>query len=83
MTMTGSSVPVHNALNPAWRETVLHFIHTRNWKDSVAQSVVDSAIHNATYIAGEKLRKLAPNTGAYINEVRCGLLLSSSGPKIE
>ncbi|KAG6364823.1 hypothetical protein INS49_006427 [Diaporthe citri] len=68
MTVTGSSVPVDNALNPAWRETVLHFIHTRSWKDDVPKAVVDSAYHNATYIAGEKLRKLAPNTGAYINE---------------
>ncbi|KAL1874322.1 hypothetical protein Daus18300_003686 [Diaporthe australafricana] len=68
MTMTGSSVPVDNALNPAWRETVLHFIHTRSWKDDVPQSIVESAFHNATYIAGAKLRQLAPNTGAYINE---------------
>ena len=75
MVMTGSSVPVDNALNPAWRETVLHFIHTRSWKDDVPQSVVDSAFHNATHVAGKLLRQLAPNTGAYINEVRSRLAL--------
>lgn len=62
MTMTGSLVPVDNAFNHAWRETVLRFTHTRSWKDDVLQSVMDSAYHNATYIAGQKLRQLAPNT---------------------
>lgn len=73
MTMTGGSFHVDNALNPAWREAVLHFIHTRSWKDDVPQSVVDSAYHNATYVVGGKLQQLAPTTSAYINEVRLGV----------
>lgn len=78
MTMVGSSVPVDNSLNPARRETIVHFIHTRSWKDGVPRSVVDSAFHNTPYITGEKLRQLAPSIGAYISEGSCSSSLPST-----
>lgn len=38
---------------------------------------MNSAYHNAPYIAGKKLRQLAPSTGAYINKGSCSSSLPS------
>ncbi|KAE8422984.1 hypothetical protein BDV36DRAFT_279501 [Aspergillus pseudocaelatus] len=67
-TMTGSKVPVDNALNPAWRDTVVHLISSQSWDDSLPQSIADQTIEDVTYIKGYALRQLAPGTGAYFNE---------------
>ncbi|GAB1209142.1 hypothetical protein APSETT445_007908 [Aspergillus pseudonomiae] len=68
-TMTGSRTPVDNALNPAWRDAVVHIITSQSWDESLTTAVADQAIHNMTYQKGYALRQLAPDTGAYFNEV--------------
>ncbi|KAI8250710.1 FAD-linked oxidoreductase ZEB1 [Colletotrichum sp. SAR11_239] len=66
--MIASSVPVDNALNPAWREAVVHFLVSRSWDDSAAYPQVAYALDDATDRVGGALRSLAPESGAYINE---------------
>ncbi|KAJ5018350.1 FAD-linked oxidoreductase ZEB1 [Colletotrichum sp. SAR 10_99] len=66
--LIASSVPVDNALNPAWREAVVHFLVKRGWDDSVAYPQVAYAVDDATDRVGGALRSLAPGSGAYINE---------------
>lgn len=75
MTMTGSSVPVDNALNlPGERLS-----STSSTREVGKTTCYDPrwAAPITMHIAGEKLRQLAPNTGVYINEVRCSSRLSS------
>ncbi|KNG90956.1 hypothetical protein ANOM_000697 [Aspergillus nomiae NRRL 13137] len=67
-TMTGSRTPVDNALNPAWRDAVVHIITSQSWDESLPPAVADQVIHNMTYQKGYVLRQLAPDTGAYFNE---------------
>ncbi|KAB8260903.1 hypothetical protein BDV32DRAFT_149063 [Aspergillus pseudonomiae] len=67
-TMTGSRTPVDNALNPAWRDAVVHIITSQSWDESLPTAVADQVIHNMTYQKGYALRQLAPDTGAYFNE---------------
>ncbi|CAG7966762.1 unnamed protein product [Penicillium nalgiovense] len=67
-TMTVSKVPVDNALNPAWRETVVHLITKQQWDDTLPEYVANETIHEMTYGKGYALRRLAPDSGAYINE---------------
>lgn len=69
-TMTGSKRPVDNALNPAWRESVVHLITTQSWDDTLSYASATKAIHDMTFKRGYALRELAPDTGAYFNEVR-------------
>ncbi|KAK2729117.1 FAD binding domain protein, partial [Colletotrichum kahawae] len=66
--MIASSVLVDNALNPAWRDAIVHFLVTRSWDDSIAYPQVAYAVDDATDRAGGALRSLAPESGAYINE---------------
>ncbi|OGM44436.1 FAD binding domain protein [Aspergillus bombycis] len=67
-TMTGSRTPVDNALNPAWRDAVVHIITSQSWDESLPPPVADQVVHNMTYQKGYALRQLAPDTGAYFNE---------------
>lgn len=68
-TMTVSKVPVDNALNPVWRETAVHLITKQQWDDTLPENVANETIHEMTYGKGYALRRLAPDSGAYINEV--------------
>lgn len=68
--MTGSKKPVDNALNPAWRDSVVHLITSQSWDDTLPQSIADRTVNDMTYKMGYALRQLAPDTGAYFNEVR-------------
>ncbi|KAE8331920.1 hypothetical protein BDV39DRAFT_167817 [Aspergillus sergii] len=67
-TMTGSRMPVDNALNPAWRDSVVHIITSQSWDESLPPAVAGQVVHNMTYQKGYALRQLAPDTGAYFNE---------------
>ncbi|KAL3492087.1 hypothetical protein BJX62DRAFT_236521 [Aspergillus germanicus] len=67
-TMTASKKPVNNALNPAWRDTVVHLITSQSWDDSVSEDVANHAIEEMTYGKGYALRQLAPDSGVYFNE---------------
>lgn len=82
--MTASWTPVDNALNPAWRETVVHLITSLSWDDSFSQEVKADMANDITYDKLSKLKQLDPDSGAYLNEVghdllpaktKCGYLL--------
>ncbi|PBP20351.1 FAD-binding domain-containing protein [Diplocarpon rosae] len=66
--VVASTVPVDNALNPAWRETVVHLQISRTWFDDMPAVDVQRTHFDITYSKGSKLRRLAPDTGAYYNE---------------
>ncbi|KAL4898509.1 hypothetical protein BDV59DRAFT_190246 [Aspergillus ambiguus] len=68
-TMTGSKKPVDNALNPAWRDAIVHVITGQSWDDTLSDELATKAFHDMTYKRGYALRQLAPDTGAYFNEV--------------
>jgi len=68
-TATGSSVAVDNGLNPAWRDTIIHFIANEAYPADVSSELADAITSDMSDTA-YKLRELAPDSGAYINEVR-------------
>lgn len=67
--MTGSATPVDNALNTAWRDSVVHLIVQQSWNESLPSALAEQTIYNMTYGRGYALRQLAPDTGCYFNEV--------------
>ncbi|KAF7173040.1 hypothetical protein CNMCM5623_005141 [Aspergillus felis] len=68
-TMTGSRKPANNSLNPAWRDAVVHIITQQSWNDSLPRHLVEDIHNDITWNKGYALRQLAPDTGAYFNEV--------------
>lgn len=68
-TMTISKKPVSNSLNPAWRDAVLHLITSQTWNDTLPDSVAAETHHSMTNEKGYLMRQLAPDSGAYYNEV--------------
>lgn len=69
-TLTIGLEPVDNALNPAWRETAVHLVTSTSWSDSLPQENVSRIVNDMTYNKLDALRRLAPDMGAYLNEVR-------------
>ncbi|KAK2752023.1 FAD binding domain protein, partial [Colletotrichum kahawae] len=67
-TMTISQVPVENALNPAWRDSVVHLITSQSWTDSTPNTTVSTLVNEMTYNKLNVLRELSPETGTYLNE---------------
>ncbi|PVH70851.1 hypothetical protein DL98DRAFT_436236 [Cadophora sp. DSE1049] len=67
-TMNISKQKVDNALNPAWRDAVVHFITSQSWKDSLPSSQVQQIVDDMTYNKLNALHQLAPKSGAYLNE---------------
>lgn len=73
-TATAFRVKTDNALNPAWRDTIVHFLVQESWPDYTPSEIADNAtaaMSNSAY----DLRQLAPDSGAYINEVSLPCLL--------
>lgn len=70
-TLTIGLEPVDNALNPAWRQTAVHMITSTSWSDSLPQENVSRIVNDMTYNKLDALRRLAPEMGAYLNEVCC------------
>ncbi|KAI8267230.1 FAD binding domain protein [Colletotrichum sp. SAR11_239] len=68
-TMTISQVPVDNALNPAWRDSVVHLITSQSWTDSTPNTTVSTLVNQMTYNKLNALRELNPETGTYLNEL--------------
>lgn len=56
------------SMNPAWRDTLVHFIVVEGWPDGISQPLIDSVYRDITANKTEPLRKLSPETGAYFNE---------------
>ncbi|KAF7128693.1 hypothetical protein CNMCM5793_003544 [Aspergillus hiratsukae] len=67
-TMSASKQPVDNALNPAWRDSIVHLIVSRSWDDSLPRDIAEQVTRNMTFVTGDALRRLAPASGAYFNE---------------
>jgi hypothetical protein len=67
--MTISSVEANSALNPVWRDTVVHMAVSSGWKDNMPYQQVERAVGDMTNVKGAALRRLEPNGGAYMNEV--------------
>ncbi|KAB2580237.1 FAD linked oxidase [Lasiodiplodia theobromae] len=66
--MVASPVAVNSSLNPAWRDTVVHFIVSNSWDDSLPREKAQEAQDDMTNNRGNALRQLAPESGAYWNE---------------
>lgn len=64
---TPSYYPSVISMNPAWRNTLTHFIVVEGWPDGIARPAVESVYRDVTAKA-QKLRDLSPETGAYFNE---------------
>lgn len=60
--------PVDNALNPAWRDTIVHLLANEAYPVDAPANVVESVTADMQETAYQ-LRRLAPDSGAYINEV--------------
>ncbi|KAF1998465.1 FAD binding domain protein, partial [Amniculicola lignicola CBS 123094] len=56
------------SMNPAWRNTLVHFVVVEGWPEGVDRSLIDAVYEEITYNKTEVLRQLSPNTGAYFNE---------------
>lgn len=74
-TMTISKTPVTNALNPAWRDAVVHLITSQSWNDTLQESLAAETLDSMTNEKGYSMRQLAPDSGAYYNEVFIGQLI--------
>jgi FAD binding domain len=57
------------AMNPAWRDSVVDFIPWHPYEGKIAETDVDSSDKRMTNVKMRALRSLAPNSGAYFNEV--------------
>ncbi|KAI1450613.1 FAD-binding domain-containing protein [Annulohypoxylon stygium] len=66
--MTISHDPVNNSLNPAWRDTTVHLITSQSWDDSLPAGDVMKIVNEMTYGKLNALRRLAPESGVYLNE---------------
>ncbi|KAG7416672.1 FAD-linked oxidoreductase ZEB1 [Fusarium oxysporum f. sp. raphani] len=66
--MAISSVKVNSALNPVWRDTVVHMAVSSGWKDNMPYQQAERAVDDMTNVKGAALRRLEPNGGAYMNE---------------
>ncbi|KAL6884721.1 hypothetical protein GGI43DRAFT_432980 [Trichoderma evansii] len=56
-----------DAVNPAWRNALVHAVTSQQWSplDEIERSAVE---HNINNFQVEAFRKLAPDSGAYLNE---------------
>ena len=57
-----------NAVNPAWRATVTHFILVALWNDTSSVAQIQSASETLTNDWGAKWRAVSPGAGAYMAE---------------
>lgn len=60
---------LETALNPAWRDTVAHVVVAGPLDAVASDEEIQAARDDVTYRRVPALKKLAPNSGAYFNEV--------------
>jgi hypothetical protein len=61
---------------PAWRNSLAYTVIMMGWADGLSSSGIE-ALRTSFKVNMKKLEDLAPESGAYLNEVRtCGLLSS-------
>ena len=66
--MASPSEHFDNALNPAWRNTTVHLLVQDSWAAGTQEKNVADLTQSMSAVAYD-LRQLAPDSGAYINEV--------------
>lgn len=66
--MASPSKYFDNALNPAWRNTTVHLLVQDSWPASTGKKDIAELTQSMSAVAYD-LRQLAPDSGAYINEV--------------
>jgi len=57
-------------MNPAWRDAVVHFVIWERWVDGMPQTLIENVYNDITFNKTYALKQLAPDGGAYFNEVR-------------
>jgi len=68
-THSPSYFPGLQSANPAWRETLLHFIIAGGWPDGTSDEGIHEVRSDNTFNKTAYLRRLEPNSGVYFNEV--------------
>ena len=59
----------YSGVNPAWRRAYVHNIVVRGWAPGTNESVQDAIRDDVTFTKVAAMKQLAPDTGAYMNEV--------------
>lgn len=67
----------NSGVNPAWRSMYVHNIVARGWAPGSDNATIDAVYDDITNVKVQAMKKLAPSTGSYMNEV-CGLPRSVS-----
>ncbi|GKT49216.1 FAD-linked oxidoreductase ZEB1 [Colletotrichum spaethianum] len=57
-----------NAVNPAWREAVMHCIAAAMWDPTAEESVIKAASDKLTFDWLQRWRDVSPGAGAYMSE---------------
>ncbi|KAL4751930.1 hypothetical protein BDW72DRAFT_212340 [Aspergillus terricola var. indicus] len=57
-----------NAVNPAWRKTVMHALSSVNWATNATTEEIKAARHEFTYKHMQRWRDVSPGSGAYLGE---------------
>lgn len=57
-----------NAVNPAWRNAVMHAISSTRWAEDATVDEIKSARHDLTYKHMQRWRDASPGSGAYLSE---------------
>lgn len=63
-------------INPAWRKAAVHIVGGATWADGTTSDEIN-ALRAALSERNAQLRALAPESGAYFNEVRAKLCWAS------
>ena len=56
-------------MNPAWRDSVVDLIPFEPVEEGAASEVVEANARRMTFTKQQALREIAPDSGAYFNEV--------------
>ncbi|KAK7444908.1 hypothetical protein Landi51_08266 [Colletotrichum acutatum] len=67
-TMTISSKPVNNSLNPVWRRASIHLIASQSYPATLSSIETEKVVSDMTFNKLNLLRELDPSSGAYLNE---------------
>ncbi|KAL4935290.1 hypothetical protein BDV06DRAFT_234474 [Aspergillus oleicola] len=57
-----------NAVNPAWRNAVMHTLSSVNWSDNSTVEEIKTARDEFTYKHMQRWRDVSPGSGAYLGE---------------
>ena len=60
---------LETALNPAWRDAVVHVAISGGWEEGASAEEIQAVRDDVTYRQVAALKSLAPESGAYFNEV--------------